>query len=310
MTASDARTRLFGALDRYPLNSPWVRGIVARWWLPVWFALMSLTVPPLTDAHPTLFFDSKLYVAAAEVWLEGGDPWTVQLQGIYFAAPPPSLIPLIPFALMPEPIGANLLGILTIGAAVASIRMLKLPTWWLLFPPIVDGVLSGNVQLFLVPLLLSRGSWLAILLKAYAAVPVVILGRWRSLAIALGIILVSAPLLPWALYIGHFREINALLALQSSYGLSTEMAVLALPVGLICLWIVGRQSAAWLAVPALWPSQQWYYATLILPTKSRLVAAIISTHLPVAGLISLVALAAVRWVERRNGPSRSSPIAD
>jgi hypothetical protein len=82
--------------------------------------------------------------------------------------------------------------------------------------------------------------------------------------------LVTAPFLPWASYVAHLGQISATLATQSQDGPSAQAAIVLLPVGLVCLWVVGRETAAWMAVPALWPSQQWYYATFVLPTRSRL----------------------------------------
>ena len=82
--------------DRGPLGSPWVRDLVRRYGLPVWF--LANTIPALvlqaTDTS-LLFFDARLYLMATRTWLDGGDPWSVQLAGNYFAAPPPSLLPLV-----------------------------------------------------------------------------------------------------------------------------------------------------------------------------------------------------------------------
>ena len=113
---------------------------------------------------------------------------------------------------------------------------------------------------------------------------------------------ITAPLLPWASYIERFADISAVLATQSQDGPSFMGALLLAPLALPCLWLVGRERAAWLIVPALWPAQQWYYGTLVLPTKSRLVAAIIATPFALAGFAALFALAiaaaASRWRDR------------
>ena len=53
------------------------------------------------------------------------------------------------------------------------------------------------------------------------------------------------------------------------------------PAVLLALWVVGRERAAWLAVPAIWPAQQFYYGTLVMPTRSKVAAAIVA--FPVAG---------------------------
>ena len=63
------------------------------------------------------------------------------------------------------------------------------------------SVWSGNVQAWLIPLMLSRMAPVAVLAKYYAAVPLVVLGQWRPLLVALGITVLTVPLLPWATFI-------------------------------------------------------------------------------------------------------------
>ena len=38
-----------------------------------------------------------------------------------------------------------------------------------------------------------------------------------------------------------------------------------LPVAGLALILMGRRRAAWWIVPVLWPSTQWYYASLVMP---------------------------------------------
>jgi hypothetical protein len=299
------------ALDRYPFNSPWVRQVIGRSWLGLWFALVS--VPGVVVAirnQPLWFFDSHLYLAATRAWLAGANPWDVKDHGLYFAAPPPTLVPFVPFVLLPEPIATILVGALCIAGGILTLRMLRLPAWWLLFPPLLLGALSGNVQLLLMPLLLGRGSWVAPILKIYAAVPLAILGRWRSLFMLAVVLLATAPVLPWPMYLKSIGATNAVLASQSHYGPTLEMTLLLLPLGVVCLVIVGRERAAWLAVPALWPAQQWYYATLVLPTRSRLIAALVAVPVPLSGFLALFAAALLRLramaVARRQLPAPGS----
>ena len=45
----------------------------------------------------TLGADALLYVTATHTWLTGGDPWQVVVDGIRFAAPPPTLLFYAPF---------------------------------------------------------------------------------------------------------------------------------------------------------------------------------------------------------------------
>jgi len=295
------------------LDLRWIRDQILRHGLFVWFLANSI-VGIVYAARDTslLYFDARLYLMATQAWLAGGDPWQVQLAGNYFAAPPPSLLPLVPFALLPLDLGVDLIAALVIVAAVATVRMLRLPWWWLLFPPLVQCMLSGNVQGLLIPLILLRAGAIASFLKIYAAVPIVITGRWRAALLTGVLLVVTIPLLPWSTYIKEFGLINAHLTEQTKYALPTLLLVLLSPLAILAMVVVGRERAAWLAVPAVWPSQQYYYGTLAMGARSDLVAAIVSVPIPGSGLYALLALAVLtlrrdgrpRWLQSANGLRR------
>lgn len=283
-------------LDRYPLNSPWVRSLVRRFGLPCWFVGQSiLGIAQSMRDTSLLYFDGRLYLMATQAWLDGRDPWSVQLAGNYFAAPPPSMVPLVPLALLPIDVGVAILAGLIIAASLLTVRLLGLPWWWLLFPPLVQSALSANVQSLLIPLILLPLGALAGVLKIYGVVPMVILGRWRAVAAFAALLVVTAPLLPWSSYVGAFGTINARLVEQTTIALPAAALILMAPIALVAMWIVGRERAAWLAVPALWPSQQYYYGTLAMGAKSGLAAAIVALPAPGSGLLALLALALVTW---------------
>ncbi len=293
-----------------------MRRNVARLALPAWFALISVPlILGLLRKPDTLFLDARLYIDATRLWLAGGDPWSASYLGIEYAAPPPSLLPLVPFALLPQPLDWVLLGLVCVAGTVLTIRMLSLPWWWILFPPVVQGVTSGNVQMLLIPLILGGAGWLASLLKAYALVPVVILGQWRQVIVVVVLLVLTYPLLPWASYVENYSVLAERLAAQTGYGLPLAASVLLLPVVLPALVIIGRPRAAWLAVPALWPSQQWYYATLALPLRSALVGAVIATPVSGSGALATILLAVAelyrarqaRRVAAREDATASSP---
>ena len=67
------------------------------------------------------------------------------------------LLAFAPFTLLSADVAVALIALVVIVGAVATIRLLKLPWWWLLFPPLVQCVLSGNVQSLIVPLITSCG---------------------------------------------------------------------------------------------------------------------------------------------------------
>src|ERR1017187_8380637 len=123
----------------YPLNSPWVWGIVRRFGLPLWFFLTSVAQWLALAGPWRPGFDTELAVGASKSWLAGGSPWAFFLVGgdgniYHFAGLPPTLFvyaPLTPFGL--EFVGY--FGVLiSLVAAIVVLRRLKLPLWWLLFP--------------------------------------------------------------------------------------------------------------------------------------------------------------------------------
>ena len=151
-----------------------------RYWLAVWFGVISaMRLQVLITGRPG--FDAELYLAATRAWLAGADPW-ITIESQRFAAPPPTLIPLAPIAILPETVGIALLIVLAVAGAVATIRLLRLPWWWILFPPFLDAAWNGNPQNLLVPLILVGAGPIAAFLKIYALVPIALTLRWRALA--------------------------------------------------------------------------------------------------------------------------------
>jgi hypothetical protein len=289
-------TTLRRVVDRTPFASPWVVAIISKYGLPFWFGIESaLGIAVAAQDTKYWFFDARLYLDATRVWLAGGDPWAVQLAGNYFAAPPPTLLAFAPLTLLPDGIAVGLVAAAVVLGGVATIRLLHLPWWWLLFPPLVQCVLSANVQSLIVPMILLPAGGLAVILKIYAGLPLAILGRWRSLLIAAVVIVVTAPFLPWATYISEFAVISENLADQSKLTLPMGFLLLVSPLVLVALVVVGRERAAWLIVPAIWPSQQFYYGTIALPAKSKIALALIALPVPGNGLLALGALALVTW---------------
>lgn len=291
-----------GVLDRRPFNSPWVARSISRYALPLWFGVESILGIAQSMRDTTyVFFDARLYLAATRAWLDGADPWQVQLAGNYYAAPPPSLLAMLPFAVLPPGLDVAVAALAVAGAAVATVRILNLPWWWLLFPPLVQCVLSANIHGLLIPLVLLGGGLFAAIAKIYAVVPLVMLRRWRSL-IALAVVLAAtAFVLPWAEYVGEFGVISGRLDAQTKLGVPLVVLLVLSPVVALALVVIGRERAAWLAVCALWPSQQFYYGTLAMPARSKIVGAVMAFPIPGNGLLAVVALALVTIRQRRAG---------
>ena len=277
------------------LDLSFVRSWIVRYWLAVWFATI-FVMRALVVIDGNMGFDARLYLAATRAWLAGQEPWII-LQGQQFAAPPPTLLPLAPFTLLPESVGiAVLIGLAAVGV-IATVRLLHLPWWWILFPPFLDAVVSGNPQALLVPLVLIGAGPLAAFLKIYALVPMVLTLRWRALLVTFGALLLTAPILPWASYLSHFGELSASLVRQSDGGLSGTALPWLIPVAVVALILCGREKAAWLAVPVIWPSTQWYYSTLAVPAlrTAPVAAALMAINVP--GITVLAAIV-VAWQAR------------
>ena len=278
--------------------------------LATWFAVISAQRLAVLAGGGALGFDGRLYREATLVWLAGGDPWSVSIGGIGFGAPPPSLLAMVPFTLIPEPLA--LITLLAVGLVgmVLVLRRLGMPLWFLAFPPFVDAAWNANPEVLLLPLLMAgvAGPAAAGLVKAYALVPVLVLGRWRPLAVAAVVLLLSAPVLPWGQFLAALPEIADRFRVQSSGGMSATSWWPLIPVAASALVLAGRDRAAWLAVPALWPWTQWYYATIAIPAFAKrtppavIAAALLAVPIPGFPVLAAVAVAAGRVVtEGRHG---------
>lgn len=287
-----------------PTGLAFVWGWFRQYWLAVWFMAVTAARLSLVDYTQEDFFflDGTLYIEATRTWLAGGDPFTVEIHQLTLAAPPPTFLPLVPLAALPPGLGLAILIVALAVSAVLTVRLLGLPWWWLAFPPLVECVITGNAHGLLLPLMLTGHGWLAILLKMYAAIPLAILGQWRQLLLAAVAILVTIPILPWGPYIGKYADIAARYAETSRAGLPPDLLLAFAPLALLALLMIGRERAAWMAVPALWPSPQPYYSTLGMPTRSAAAMAVVAAPIPQSGLFALLLLAVLhvgRWYRSR-----------
>ena len=281
------------AVDRI-ISAPG-RALVATWGLFLTFAVV--TAERLLGAYDlgTFAIDLRIYRAAAEVALRGGDPWSAAVDGLAFAGPPPTLLAYLPAALVPEAVAIAVYGAVTLGAALLALRTLRLPIWWLLFPPVSDSLIVLNADVVVVALLVAvpRLASLSVVLKVYAAVPLALTGRWRALGGGLALCLLSIPL--WPAFLAAAPAVEASLATQSFGGMSAWGTWLMVPtvLALVALW---RRGAEWLAVPALWPYTQLHYAALALPVAARNPAVAFLLSFPVAFLPPLATIFYAAWV--------------
>lgn len=85
-----------------------------------------------------------------------------------------------------------------------------------------------------------------------------------------------------------------------------------MPVAVVALLLVGRERAAWLTVPAIWPATQWYYSTIAVPalvgrtTASYVAAALLAVPIPGVPVLAVAVVAAEGLASRR---SRIAPPA-
>jgi type IV secretory pathway TrbD component len=238
----------------------------------------------------TVGIDGRLYYRAAVTFVSGGDPWTATTAQTFtntwppsggqiafdFTGPPPTVLAFVPFVWMPEWLFVPLWMYASIGAAIYTVRRLRLPWYWLLFPPLIQGVSVGNPQIVCLAVLLCASPWvraIAAPLKAYAVIPMVGERQWRSLAIMSGMVAASVvafwPL--WHQYIVDYSAVQTWLLAVTHGGWSAarDPRLFALTAAaLAALAVVDRRAAGWLAVPALWPAAQYFYATFAMPLRS------------------------------------------
>ena len=285
------------------IGPAWAR----RWYLPAWFAAnAALLALRLIGTKASFGFDARLYRLAAEAWVAGGDPWAPTLYwddlnpAIAYAGPPPTLIPFIALSWIPTDVFVLLFVLASASVAMWTLRRLGLPIWWMLFPPLIEGIWVGNLNVFVIALLVAGGSvagGIATVLKVYAAIPLVLLGQWRPLAVAGALVLASAPFLPWPQFVLHYPRISASLAEQAWAGQETVfMSPLVTAGAAMALALLGRQRAAWLAVPVLWPATQFHYAVIALPALAPPLAFFAAMNQP--GYLAFGVIVYAVWVRR------------
>ncbi len=223
-----------------------------------------------------------LYARGARAFLDGGNPWDATIVGgghlFHFAGLPLTVLAFIPFARMPEVSVAWGSVIVSGLAAVLIVRRLGLTWWYLAFPPLVAGTLSGNPQVLLVALLITGLGPVAAMLKVYAVVPLAGERRWWALALTIALFVGSAVAAPnlWAAYLGNLGPITSRLAAEASGGYSAWgrpfPVLVATVVALAVIARYDRRAASWLAIPALWPASEYHYATMVLPIATPVIA--------------------------------------
>jgi hypothetical protein len=243
-----------------------------------------------------------IYTDAARAMVQGADPWSVGPPAAIYAGPPTMLIAFVPFTVLPDLVTRVVwVGGMAIVSAFA-LRRCGLPAYWIAFPPLFEAIVLGHPEPLVLGLLVvpRAVAGLAVVLKPYAALPLIAGERWRALGLAAVVVLVTALFLPWAAFVTRFSEISATLARQSQ-GDSTFGAPILMLLSVVALAFVGRRRALWLAVPLLWPSAQPIYKVGSVPALSPLLATIWAIPIPGFTLVGILGEAALLAVHRRRG---------
>jgi hypothetical protein len=202
-----------------------------------------------------------------------------------------------PFAILPEAVAIPIFMAISLAAVGFAVRRLRLPSYWVLFPPLVDALIVGNPNAMLVALLMTRLAPVGVFAKIYGIIPVLAAGRWRLVAVTGVLLVATAPLLPWSTYIGHWDDLRQL-QIAASENLSAWDTPLLVPT-IVALFIIGPRSAGWLLVPAVWPNTQTHYNVMGLPVaRGPLLALGLSIPIPLVAPLSVIVFAAARLVAR------------
>lgn len=292
------------------LNRPPFSGLIraaARIGLPAWFIAIDLLWLVKPDV---LAIDARHYQRAASAWLAGGDPWAVvEGAGGVYAGGPHTLLFFAPTSLLPLDFSVALWMGLGFLAAVWLVRRFALPWWWLLFPPLFHAVWNGNPQTISLALLVLGTTWGAVVavgLKLYTGLA--LLRRPRPIVIVGIALAVTLLVLPWRQYIDSGFGVSEHLGTAWN-GSAWRFPILVVPT-LLGLWVLRRDGAEWLAVPAVLPGTQFYYVGMAMPVvvNRPLLAALFAVPAPLLVPIVVMAWAAWKvWQERRGAPAAAAP---
>jgi hypothetical protein len=300
--------RLESARDRVGTEHLRIAGQAA---LAAWFTFQTYgRIAPFVRDKVPLGQDIRIYYRGVQQWLHGGNPWeatvVISSHGAFsYAGSPATTILLAPSALFSEDQFTMLWLGLTALSALAIVRWLRLPLWWLLFPPTAEALYSGNPQLVVLMLLLAGASRpgvvansIAVALKVYAVVPLLGQRRWRQVGLALVVTVATFAVAPslWIHYAEQFGAISARLAHESRNGYSAfyyPLLLIPTAIAIVLLWRRDPKAAAWLAVPALWPSTEFHYSTFAQPVMTPLLAVLLA--IPIQRLAPFVIMLCVFW---------------
>jgi len=269
-------------------------------------------------------FDGHIYYHGSAAWLAGQNPWATGavLNGFPFsyAGLPPTVILLSPLTLLGEQAFVWLWLGISFASAIVIVRALRLPILWVAYPPLLQGVLAANPHVLLLALLVAGGTWagvLASVIKIVAIAPLVGERRWRALLLAAAALGLSVVLFPglWSSFLDQAGAVQNIINAESRGGLSAwgrPYLLIPIVISLGVLALIDGRAAAWLVVPALFPTTQYYYAMFALPLDPFLAAAMAfpAQFVPPLVTIGYTAVRVGRVMWRRSGrtPRLTDPI--
>ena len=273
--------------------------------LPAWFVAIDLLWIAKLDV---LAIDARHYQRATNAWLAGGDPFAVTEGATRYVSGPHTLLFYAPTSVLPVVVTTWLWMALGLAASIWLIRRLKLPLWWVLFPPLAHAIWNGNPQTIALALLVFGGpvaAAAAVGLKLYTSLTLAF--RWRDALIAGVFLIVTVPFVPWQLYLEHSAAVAEHVA-RSWNGSAWRFPVL-LPLAAIAIWILRRAGGAWHAVGALWPGTQFYYNSMALPAIAhrKVVTACLAAPVPLMAPLVVIFLAAKHLIDARRSSTRTRP---
>lgn len=236
--------------------------------------------------------DALVYRAGAVALLAGGDPWSASNAGWSYAGTPLTTLLFLPSALVAEPVFVAGWQILTLVSAVVIVRGLRLDWWWLLFPPLVAGVMLGNPAVVGMAAVVAGWPLVGLALRPH----LLLVAGWRSVVAFGALSLVALALLPT--YVTALPSITARYAIESGTPVTLwgSWGVVPAIVALALLWRVDRKAAAWLVMPAIGPAMGWYGFIMLMPVASLALAVAGSVPVPSVGSIAIVAYALWRSI--------------
>ena len=275
---------------RPPLPGAYLDPAFRRRWLgfllPGAFVFLWLLTCAVGFNWQTVGLDARIYYHGSAAWLAGENPWAAGalLNGrpFSYAGLPPTAIVLAPLTLLPEEAFVWLWLALSLAAAVAVVRALRLPVLWLAYPPLLYGVIAANPHVVLLALLVAGGTWgggLACIIKIVAIPPLAGERRWRALLLGAAAIGASVLLFPglWRSFLDQAGTVQNAINAESGGSLSAwgnPWVFVATGLSLGVLALLDLRASAWLVVPALFPTTQYYYAMFALPVDPFLAAAV------------------------------------